>query len=170
MLDSGKFLTDKEDAYFLSMLLREKNTKTLMLLLLRKYGMRSNELLALRPKDLNPEAKTMRVKGSKGSMPREMPLPDELFERLYTEARACLAPSDRIFPIAYHQLHYIWEHYRPAEKKLHSLRHTLAIEIYKKTKDIYLVRSILGHRSIANTMIYLSFANSQDEYRKVLVG
>jgi site-specific recombinase XerD len=37
---------------------------------------------------------------------------------------------------------------------IHSTRHTYGFMIYRKTKDIRLVQSLLGHRSISSTQIY----------------
>lgn len=169
-LNSSKFLSKEEDARLLSLLHRHENRDTLMLLLLRRYGMRAGELLSLRVKDLNSATKTMMVPGSKGSNPREFPLSDELWARLSAQARHFISDTDRVFLISYIRLHQIWGEYRPVKKHLHSLRHTLGIEMYQKTKDIRLVQKILGHRSISNTMIYLDFAYTQDEFRKALVG
>lgn len=36
----------------------------------------------------------------------------------------------------------------------HKLRHTCGTNLYAQTKDIYLVKEVLGHKNIANTMIY----------------
>jgi integrase/recombinase XerC len=54
-------------------------------------------------------------------------------------------------------------------KKLHGLRHTFAIRLYKKTKDIRLVQVALGHRNITNTMVYADYAYSQQELRKLIL-
>ena len=39
-----------------------------------------------------------------------------------------------------------------------------------RTKDIHLVRNLLGHKNINNTLIYLDYVQSQDDFRKALVG
>jgi integrase/recombinase XerC len=54
-------------------------------------------------------------------------------------------------------------------KKFHSLRHTFAIELYQKTKDLRLVQVALGHRNITNTMIYADYVYSQQELRKLIL-
>jgi site-specific recombinase XerC len=36
----------------------------------------------------------------------------------------------------------------------HSLRHTFATELYRRTRDVALVQAALGHASIASTMVY----------------
>lgn len=132
--------------------------------------MRQSELLLLCPCDLNLETKSMKVHGLKGSNSRELPMTDELFERLKEQADLCATDEMRIFPISRHMVQNIWRFWRPVKKPLHALRHTFAIEMYKKTQDIHLVKNLLGHRSIANTMIYLDFVQKQDEFRKALVG
>ena len=77
--------------------------------------------------------------------------------------------DDLLFPISYSRLIQIWEHYRPTHKKFHSLRHTFAIRLYKKTKDLRLVQVALGHRNITNTMIYADYVYSQQELRKLIL-
>ena len=37
---------------------------------------------------------------------------------------------------------------------VHSLRHTFATRLYRKTGDLYLVQKALGHRQITTTEIY----------------
>lgn len=165
-----KFLTEEEDRHLARLLKTEKTRDTLMLEMLRKYGMRQNEILRLRYCDINQDAKTMKVHGSKGSVSRELPLTDEFYGRLMEDYELRLDDNQRIFQIGRHALQRAWRWYRPCRKGLHSLRHTCAIEIYKKTRDIHLVRNLLGHKSINNTLIYLQFVQSQEEFRRVLVG
>jgi integrase len=74
-----------------------------------------------------------------------------------------------LFPITYNRLRQIWDLYRPVQKKFHSLRHTFAIQLYKKTKDIRLVQVALGHRNVMNTMIYADYVYSQTELRKLIL-
>ena len=169
-LDSSKFLSEQEDLALDKLLALATCSESLMLSLLRKYGMRTNELLRLRPCDFNRDSRTIRVSGSKGSNSRELPLDDELFERLDKEASMQILDDGQIFPITRFRLFHIWHKWRPCKKKLHSLRHTCAVNLYRKTKDIKLVQKVLGHKSISNTMIYMDFVYSQDELRKALVG
>jgi site-specific recombinase XerD len=37
---------------------------------------------------------------------------------------------------------------------IHSLRHTFATRLYRKTGDLYLVQRALGHRQITTTEVY----------------
>jgi integrase len=139
-----------------------------MLWVLLHTGARAQEVLNLRLEDLNTFDQSVFIRGIKGSNDRELPVPQWLFERLEREA-ASKGSSDFIFPITYNRLRQIWDLFRPVHKKLHGLRHTFAIRLYKKTKDIRLVQVALGHRNITNTMVYADYAYSQQELRKLIL-
>ncbi|MDO7976747.1 tyrosine-type recombinase/integrase [Oceanotoga teriensis] len=51
------------------------------------------------------------------------------------------------------------------ERKIspHTLRHTFATDLYKKTKDIRKVQKALGHSDLSTTMIYTHIADSDLE-------
>ena len=133
-----------------------------------RTGGRATELLELRKSDLNAYDETVFIRGIKGSNDREIPLETVLFERLAEFAKPLKAP-DLIFDIGYHRLRQIWDWYRPVPKKFHSLRHTFAIRLYRKTKDLRLVQVALGHRNITNTMIYADYVYSQQELKKLIL-
>lgn len=145
---------------------------TLLLWLGLKTGGRASELLALRKNDLNPYDKTVFIRGIKGSNDRELPLNKWLFDRLYAYSELLPTSGEGagdLFPIGYHRFRQIWDWYRPAPKKLHALRHTFAIRLYQKTKDLRLVQVALGHRNITNTMVYADYVYSQQELRKLIL-
>jgi len=48
-------------------------------------------------------------------------------------------------------------------KAVHSLRHSFATELYRKTKDLRLVQKQLRHKSISSTTIYADVTNSEIE-------
>jgi len=139
---------------------------TLLLLALRT-GARASELLQINSKDINAYDQSVLIRGIKGSNDREIPLHRDLFYRLQT--LSIDSNTGRIFPISYNRLRQIWEFYRPTLKTFHCLRHTFAIGLYKKTKDIRLVQVALGHRNIANTMIYADYVYSQQELRRLIL-
>jgi integrase/recombinase XerC len=130
-------------------------------------GARAQEVLNLKMEDLNTYDETVFVRGLKGSNDRELPVPSWLFVRLLQEQAR--SKDQVLFPISYNRLRQIWEFYRPVHKKLHALRHTFAIRLYKKTKDLRLVQVALGHRNITNTMIYADYVYSQEELRKLIL-
>lgn len=126
-------------------------------------GARATELLRIEQIDLSAGDETVFIKGIKGSNDREIPLKRDLFQRLQQ------LPTKRLFPITYPRLYQIWDFYRPVPKKFHSLRHTFAIELYTRTKDIRLLQVALGHRNITNTMIYADYLYSKQELRRLIV-
>ena len=130
-------------------------------------GARATELLLITTRDLNTYDKTLFIRGIKGSNDRELPLRDKLFDSLQTLTPE--AQTGRLFPISYNRLRQIWELYRPTPKTFHSLRHTFAIGLYQKTRDIRLVQVALGHRNITNTMIYADYVYSQQELRRLIL-
>lgn len=132
-----------------------------------RTGARAQEVLNIQKNDLNSYDESVFIRGLKNSNDREIPLHSELFNRLHRFAEK--QENGRIFKISYDRLYQIWELYRPVPKKFHSLRHTFAIELYQKTKDLRLVQVALGHRNITNTMIYADYVYSQQELRKLIL-
>jgi site-specific recombinase XerD len=132
-----------------------------------RTGGRAQELLNLQKMDLNSYDETVLIRGIKGSNDREIPLHSSFFQGLKRFSET--VPNTRLFPITYDRLYQIWEFYRPVHKKFHSLRHTFAIELYQKTRDLRLVQVALGHRNITNTMIYADYVYSQQELRRLIL-
>lgn len=169
VLNSKKFLNKEEDLHLKMLLQKERNRNTLILSMLRHYGMRASELLSLRPIDINHVERSIHIVGLKGSKERTLPLTDEFYERLQEYVNVCPSDEIAIFGIGYRRLVQIWNYWRPCRKKLHALRHTCAVELYMKTKDIKLVQMVLGHLDIRTTMIYQDFTYSQEEFKKVFL-
>jgi integrase len=170
-LNKNKYLLDPEYNH-LEMLLNRYKFKEprncLAIFIALKTGARAQEILNLRKSDMNAYDQSLYIKGLKGSSDREIPIPADLFEDLELFARG-LGASDPLFDIGYHRLRDIWSEYRPVPKKFHCLRHTFAIRLYKKTRDIRLLQVALGHRNIANTMIYADYVYSQTELRRLIL-
>lgn len=57
--------------------------------------------------------------------------------------------------------------FRPNGRSLHSLRHTFALREYYRTKDIYIVKGLLGHSSVVVTEITMRFP---DKYLEQVLG
>ena len=173
-LNKNKYLLSPEKERLEQILSQfsQKNLRDCLLLQLAlKTGARAQELLNLKRADLNTFDKSLYIRGIKGSNDRELPLSSDLFDLFmrYLNFNKITDPEQKIFGITYNRYRQIWEMYRPTHKKLHSLRHTFAIELYKKTKDIRLVQFALGHRNITNTMIYADYIYSQQELRKLIL-
>jgi site-specific recombinase XerD len=125
-------------------------------------GARATEFLGLTGVDLNRSNRSILIRGIKGSTDREIPLPDALFARLLSHSTGV---AGSLFPMSYKTLQRLWHKYRPVRKKLHALRHTYAIQLYRQSKDIIAVKQCLGHKSIANTQIYTEVRYDASEIR-----
>ncbi len=176
-LNKNKYLLDPEVdrlEYLLKSHLSSDPRNSLILLSALHTGARARELLNAKFEDLNPYDETFFIHGIKGSNDREIPLHPWLFKELYRLKEASLGNKIKtdpklIFPLSYQRLRQIWDIYRPVEKKFHSLRHTFAIRLFKKTKDLRLVQVALGHRNITNTMVYADYIYSQQELRRLIL-
>lgn len=135
----------------------ERNVTLIELAL--KTGARASELLNLTQSSLSQENSTVLILGLKNSRDREIPIPSELFKRVLTHVP---------FKISYPRLVQIWNLYKPSQKSFHSLRHTVALSLYVKHRDLRLVQMVLGHRNIQNTMIYADYHFSMNELRRLL--
>ena len=168
-VNKNKYLLEPELESLNSTLEKFKDTDsrncTLVWLLLYT-GARATEALNLRPEDLNSHDETVFIRGIKGSNDRELPVPSWLFKRLKDLVR----PELTLFNISYCRLSQIWDTYKPVKKKLHGLRHTFAIGLYKRSRDIRLVQVALGHRNISNTMVYADYVYTQEELRTKMLG
>lgn len=180
-LNKNKYLLDDEYNRLMHIIesFQDQDLRNCTLLLLAvNTGARASELLNLTFDDLNDSDKTIFIKGIKNSNDRELPISKLLFKNLSNIKTACvddaknknlILSQKRLFPISYPRLVQIWQLYRPVHKKFHCLRHTFAIRLYKKTKDIRLLQLALGHRNIANTMIYADYIYSQQELKKLIL-
>ena len=169
-LNKTKYLLDPELEQLEDLLKRfaDKDVRNVLLIeLALKTGARAQELLNVCRADINSYDETVLIRGIKGSGDREIPLPRPLFHRLMQYASQL--PGEKIFDVSYNRFRDIWVHYRPVPKKLHALRHTFAIRLFKKTKDLRLVQMALGHRNITNTMVYADYIYSQSELRKLIL-
>lgn len=169
-LNKNKYLLNPELDRLLSIIqtYQDQEVRNCLLLLLGlKTGARAQELLNIQKIDINTYDETVFIRGIKGSNDREIPISNLIFLRLkrYMDT----IEGKLLFDISYDRLYQIWNHYRPVEKKFHCLRHTFAIQLYKKTKDIRLVQVALGHRNITNTMIYADYVYSQDELKRLIL-
>lgn len=165
-LNRTKYLSSTELNLLLAQCTDVSNRDVLLILTALNTGARATELLNIRKSNLDESCNTIFIKGIKGSRDREIPIKPILFSSLQN-----LRPEsdNRLFPISYSRLVQIWHYYRPIHKKFHSLRHTFAIQLYEKTKDIRLVQTALGHKNIMNTMVYADYVYSTNELRKLLL-
>lgn len=169
-LTKEKYLNDEEQAELNRILEKYHPTNprdTVLIWLGIHTGARATELLNLSAADIDFSQKSVFIHGIKASDDREIPLPKWLFKRL---TALPVAENGQVFDISYIRFYQIWGEYRPVKKKVHSLRHTFAINLYRKTKDLRLLQVALGHRSWKNTLIYAEYQFKTDELRQALLG
>ena len=68
-------------------------------------------------------------------------------------------------PVFSRALRYNFKHYAPQGITPHKIRHSYASELFKRSKNLRVVRENLGHTSIKTTEIYLH--TDIDERRQV---
>lgn len=157
-----KYLLPPELEALKAMLSRDMSRNGLMFKAYLKTGARAEELLATTKADIS--ADSIYIHGLKHSYDREIPVDPKFAADLIS-----LAPNGgRIFDISYSRLVQLWAFYRPVEKSVKSLRHTFAVELYKKTRDIRLVQMALGHKNINNTLVYAALVDGQEKLREAL--
>lgn len=168
-LTRNKYLEDHEQKRFLEILERFETSNprdTALLYVALATGARATEVLNITWDDLDFDRGTIFIKGIKDSRDREMPVSKEIFKKV-----SSLVPdpiTKKIFKISYQRFYQIWNEYRPVKKKLHSLRHTFAINVYRGTKSLYILQTALGHKSLSNTMIYSKYQARTEELREAI--
>lgn len=126
-------------------------------------GARASELLGLVWRDLNLQTGSVFIKTLKRGKNREIPLSRRLVELLRSLKTE---DTDKLFPISYQRLNQIWHDWRPCKVPFHALRHTFALSLYHRRKDINLVKHCLGHRSLSSTTVYLDEAYTIGSLKK----
>lgn len=168
-LTDSKFLTDDELAHLLALCNRHQGERDSILIRLCLFsGARGAEVIQVRKRDIGKGCVT--VTGAKGSNNRTVPLPPAFFVELEAYS-ASLKPDDRLFPIAARTWRHIFGQWRPNPKKGgHALRHTFGVRLYSQSRDIHLLKTALGHVSIRNSEIYLSFVEGREKLAKATAG
>ena len=164
-LTKNKFLSDSEVHLLVTCLETKKGERDSMLLRLALYtGARSCEVLAIRKSDLRDAS--VFVRGAKKSNDRIIHLCESFFNEL-GQFSLSMSDDELLFKIKTRRFRKIWDMYRPNRNLgLHALRHTFGVKMYNCCADIKAVKTLLGHRSINNTMKYLDFVESQKKLRE----
>lgn len=119
-------------------------------------GMRRGEILNLMWKDVDLGKKLFRVEKSKNNEKRSIPMSNTVHELLASMKVRDI--SGKIFPATVSALK---DGFDRAVKKagidnfhFHDLRHTFATRLIQNGIDIYVVKELLGHKTITMTMRY----------------
>jgi site-specific recombinase XerD len=131
-------------------------TPRLMVELLYGSGLRLQECLNLRVKDIDFALRTITVRQGKGDKDRATLLPASSEERL--------GPDPRSGVIRRHHLHHtaLRKHIRAAVAqtdirkpvKSHTFRHSFATRLLQKGYDLRTIQKLLGHEDVTTTEIY----------------
>jgi len=144
-----------------------KNLKhRVMLMTAYSGGLRASEVLHLKVDHINSKRMLIMVEDGKGGKDRYTLLSERLLAelRLYYKKyrpQTLLFPAPKKDkPLSYETFRTLFENARKKAgiKKgpgLHSLRHSFATHLLEAGYDIRKIQVLLGHRSLATTMIYL---------------
>jgi integrase/recombinase XerC len=137
----------------------------MLLAFLLHTGVRLGSVIGLKVSDINFDQHTAQING-KGGARQSIYLTSRIRRLLKSYIRAsCLAPDAPLFPsrngghLCARQVQLRFKHWLDRagidrHLTVHSLRHTFAMNLYRKTGDLRLVQTALGHRHISTTEIY----------------
>lgn len=118
----------------------------------------------------------LRICSLKGSKPRLVPISKELQSKIksYTEGDVFLSHSKKVKfenrrRILDKRLKWVCCHLFIKPVSMHTLRHTLCSELYRATKDIFMVKDFIGHRSVQSTFMYQHY-NQKKEAENIVQG
>lgn len=160
----------------------------LIIELLMRSGLRTEELCTLQVKDLDVGNSTLHVKTAKGGSNRTIPLNEKFAHHLAVEILdQSLRANDYVIQIAWLTFtpstaknfkRYLQDEWAKLRFKilgsgydhitLHSLRHTFAIRLIEETKDVFKVQKALGHKSLTSTQVYMSAMYEKDMKEDIL--
>jgi site-specific recombinase XerC len=167
-------LSDEESGALLAALSQrtgpEARRDRALFVLMLGSGIRLGSALALNIDDVDLERGELQLRRTKGDVPTTLPLARTVCDhlRLYINGRTAGA----LFPgrngaamCARHVQRRLdlWRVRAGIRRHLkpHDLRHTFAIRLYHKTRDLLLVQQALRHRSITSTTVYAQSDDSR---------
>jgi integrase len=137
---------------------------------LSKYGLRPDEISKLTLRNFDLEHNQLTVPSSKQGLQRTIQLKGQTVELLrdYLVRRKIVGVDQRLFA-SVRKIKATWRFYRQKAYgklkdpellsiRLYDLRHWFATTTYLKTRDIFFVKYVLGHRRLDNTLIYIHLA------------
>jgi len=138
-----------------------------VLQMLKETGMRIGELVQLKWIDIDEERKVVSITPEKGSNPRILPISQKLIgmmHRLPKKRQTIFQPRKNMLR------DYLSTQRKALSEKLnnprlkqitfHTLRHWKGTTEYHRTKDIIHVKTVLGHKSITSTLIYINLESA----------
>lgn len=160
-----KYLEKSEIVQALQVAAKKGPREYLIISIFAKTGMRVSEISRIKPQDILVEANQLIVKG-KGGKIRNIDIAADLVMMMINHVKIIgLRPSQTLFDVTIRRLQQICNEI--ADVNAHAFRHSYAIHLLKKTKNIRYVQKQLGHSSMATTQIYLQFMDFDEEKTKL---
>ena len=144
--------------------------------ILKETGARIGEIDKLKWLDIDTKRKTIYITAEKGSNSRILPISTQLIAMLNQLPK----DTDKVFQVTKNNFRKTFDALRkrtatklnkPRLKAItqHTFRHWKGTMEYHKTKDIIHVKTVLGHKNIESTMVYINiesalFLATSDEY------
>lgn len=141
---------------------RRGQQRDALALCLGLHGLRVSEVSLATVKALDLHAGTLTPPVIKRGKSRTVPLDRTVIEALLAWREGSAAPwllftgrGKRVFPSHWQRFcETLTREIFGFPYRFHALRHTFAMRLYARTKDLLLVRKMLGHRSITSTLVY----------------
>lgn len=172
------FIAITKDIQWESRLLAKRNIA--MIMLLAFTGIRKGEFLNIQSSDLVMSKKTLfiRAETSKSRRARQLALNDELIpflneyisERVDYKTPYLWVSNNGDHKFSEHGLKHLVKRltdHTGINCRLHRFRHTFAVNLYKQTRDIWLVHKALGHQTLKMTMKYMRSENDDETIKNI---
>ncbi len=172
------FTTDEMKRIFIELDQDPEDRYNLLIEVLAQTGMRIDELCKIQVSDISRHMWTVTLhQGSKNGDSRTLPLGMKLTHKILRLVdKYYLGPHALLFELCAVRrgsidtfTNHLRRKFRMLKARifagerlpcLHGFRHTKAKQIYEQTRDIYLVKAFLGHKSILSTEVYMPGINA----------
>jgi site-specific recombinase XerD len=166
------YVPSQQDTFTFINTLPDIKTKA-MIALMYSAGLRIGEVCNLRYQDIERKNMRIHITHGKNRYDRYAQLSSYALEILTKYWFSCGKPTGWLFPaqrdvnkpidtfflsrhIDQHEKHLGW----PARLTCHSFRHALGTHLYENGVDLLSIKSMLGHRCLNSTTIYVHLASS----------
>lgn len=145
----------------------------LLIRVLWRTGVRVNELVNIKPADIEWSNQVINITKAKRGKQRRVLLDEETLKMLSDYVSAQNIGEERaIFDLTSRQIRYIVKRYGNTigvDVHPHTLRHSFAIHLVRSGMDLRRLQLLLGHSSLTMTQIYLQFkdADIREIYEKI---
>ncbi|MCE4625299.1 MAG: tyrosine-type recombinase/integrase [Desulfurococcales archaeon] len=178
--DNGELETVLSDEEIVRLLEASKDVLDLLIVaILVETGVRVGELLGIRIADIDPRARTIRVRGKYGKERIVFygPLTERALE-VYLAHIDRARPRDRLIPLTYQAVYKrlkklaVRAGLDPRRVRPHVLRHTFATEALRRGMSLPALQRLLGHSNIRITQRYLHLVTEdiRREYYQKFIG